>query len=149
MPDWWSWSAGLAVVLLICVLAPIAWLLFRRMWLSMGHGRVFACSLQRTPTSVWKVGVARFHADTFEWYRVFSLSLRPKVTFRRDQTAVLKVHPAHGGEGSGVFPGHSIVELGPPLAGRSLAMARPDLTAFTSWTEASPPGMKNGRLLGS
>lgn len=149
MPDWWSWSALAALVLLVCVLAPIAWLLFRRMWLSMGQGRVFACSVQRTPTSVWKVGVARFHADTFQWYRVFSLSLRPKMTFRRGETVVGTVHAARGGEGSGVFPGHIIVELAAPLEGTSLAMARPDLNAFTSWTEASPPGMKNGRLLGS
>ncbi|MFZ2479475.1 MAG: DUF2550 domain-containing protein [Propioniciclava sp.] len=148
MPDWGSLSAGVAALVLVCVLAPIAWLLFRRAWLSMGHGRVFACSLQRTPTSVWKVGVARFHGDAFQWYRVLSLSLRPEVTLLRQDTLVLHVHPARGGEGSGVFPGHVMVELGGRSAGVSLAMARPDLTAFTSWVEASPPGMSDGRLVG-
>ncbi|MFZ2751047.1 MAG: DUF2550 family protein, partial [Propioniciclava sp.] len=121
MPDWGSLSAGVAALVLVCVLAPIAWLLFRRAWLSMGHGRVFACSLQRTPTSVWKVGVARFHGDAFQWYRVLSLSLRPKVTLLRQDTLVLHVHPARGGEGSGVFPGHVMVELGGRSAGVSLA----------------------------
>jgi hypothetical protein len=38
--------------------------------------------------------------------------------------------------------------LGGRSAGVSLAMARPDLTAFTSWVEASPPGMSDGRLVG-
>lgn len=148
MPDWTSLSAGLAVILLTCTLTPLAWLLFRRMWLSMGHGRIFACSLQRTPTSAWMVGVARFQGDTFQWFRVFSPSLRPKVTLRRDQAVAQRVHKADGGEGAGVFPGHTIVELGAPRAGFSLAMARPDLTAFTSWTEASPPGAEANWLLG-
>ena len=30
MPDWGSLSAGVAALVLVCVLAPIAWLLFRR-----------------------------------------------------------------------------------------------------------------------
>lgn len=128
-------------LLVVCVLTPVVWLIVRRRWLA-GRGRVFECSL-RLPGAIgsgWMLGVARFRDDDLEWYRVFSISLRPKVVFHRPDTSVARVRAPEDDEVSELYDGHVVTELGGSHAGVLLAMARPDLTAFSSWTEAGPPG---------
>ena len=127
----------LAAVLLI----PVVWLIVRRRWLA-GRGRVFECSLRRTGTtsSGWTLGVAPFRDGDLEWYRVFSLSLRPKVVFHRHETRVLRVRTPEPGEAAELYDGHVVTELGGAHEGTMLAMDRQDLTAFSSWTEAGRPG---------
>lgn len=119
-------------------LVPVIWLIVRRRWLA-GRGRVFECSLRR-PGAGWTLGVARFRGNDLEWYRVFSLSLRPRVIFHRHETSVVSVRPPTAAEASELYDGHVVTELGGRHAGFLLAMARPDLTAFSSWTEAGAPG---------
>lgn len=141
MPEWWSWTALAVGVLVVCLLAPLVWLFARRRWLA-GQGRVFECALHRVDArgAGWTLGVARFRDDVVEWYRIFSLSLRPAYRFRRDETSVERVRPPDAGEASELYEGHVVAELGGRYAGVRLGMARPDLTAFSSWTEAAPPG---------
>lgn len=141
MPDWWSWTALAVGLLVVCVLVPVAWLVARRRWLS-GRHRVFECSLHRPGTDAgsWMMGIARFRDETVEWYRVFSLSLRPAYTFTRGTTRVLRVRQPEAAEAAEVYTGHVVADLDAPYEGMSLAMSRPDLNAFSSWTEAAPPG---------
>ncbi|MFP5415274.1 MAG: DUF2550 domain-containing protein [Actinomycetes bacterium] len=142
MPDWWSWTAIAVGLLVVCLLTPVVWLFARRRWLA-GRGRVFECALRRSEDGVpgpWMLGVARFRDDAVEWYRVFSLSLRPSQTFRRADTSVERVRQPTAGEAPELYEGHVVAELGGVHDGVALAMARPDLTAFSSWTEAGPPG---------
>ncbi|HHU40470.1 MAG TPA: DUF2550 family protein [Propionibacterium sp.] len=145
MPDWWSWTALAVGLLVVCLLVPVVGLIVRRRWLA-GRGRVFECSLRRpqAPSSGWTLGVARFRDDDLEWYRVFSLSLRPKVTFHRHETKVVRVRQPAPAEAAELYDGHVVTELGGRHAGTQLAMGRPDLTAFSSWTEAGPPGGPEG-----
>ncbi len=138
MPDWWSWTAVAVGLLVLVALIPVFWLFIRRRWLA-GRGRVFECSLKR-PGAGWTLGVARFRDEDLEWYRVFALSLRPRITFHRHETRVVRVRPPEAGEASELYDGHVVTELGGKNAGYLLAMARPDLTAFSSWTEAGAPG---------
>lgn len=142
MPDWWSWTAIAVGLLVACLLIPVVWLIVRRRWLA-GRGRVFECSLKR-PDGGWTLGVARFRDDVLEWYRVFSLSLRPKVVFRRNDTRVIRVRLPEPAEAAELYDGHVVTELGGSHSGTLLAMGRPDLTAFSSWTEAGPPGGPGG-----
>ena len=85
-------------VLLVAALIPVVWLIGRRRWLARS-GWVFDCSLRSaimTP-STWMLGVVRLNGELVEWYRVFSWSLRPKVTLRRGQaqpTASRVLEPA-------------------------------------------------------
>ncbi len=142
MPDWWSWTAIAVGFLVVCLLTPVVWLIVRRRWLA-GRGRVFECSLKRPDAvgSGWILGVARFRDDDVEWYRVFSLSLRPKMVFHRNQTRVARVRMPEASEAVELYDGHVVAELAGRHEGTMLAMARPDLTAFSSWTEAAPPGV--------
>lgn len=127
-------------LLVVCLLIPVVWLIVRRRWLA-GRGRVFECSLRRADTGAgWTLGVARFRDDDLEWYRVFSLSLRPKVVFHRKETKVVRVRLPEPSEASELYDGHVVTELGGQHTGTLLAMGRPDLTAFSSWTESGPPG---------
>ncbi|MDO5534025.1 MAG: DUF2550 domain-containing protein [Propionibacteriaceae bacterium] len=146
MPDWWSWTALAVGLLVVCALAPVVGLIIRRRWLS-GRGRVFACSL-RVPPGGWVLGLARFRDEDLEWYRVFSLSLRPKHVFHRNGTQVVRVRQPDAAEASELYDGHVVTELGGDHAGWLLAMARPDLTAFSSWTEAGAPGGPGGSFRG-
>lgn len=142
MPDWWSWTAAAVGLLVVAALVPLVWLLARRRWLA-GTGRVFPCSLKR-PGGNWILGLARFRAEDLAWYRVFSLSLRPKVSFHRRETRVVAVRLQEPAEASDLYDDHVVAELGGRHAGYLLAMARPDLNAFSSWTEAGPPGGSDG-----
>lgn len=138
MPDWGSWTVIAVGLLVACLLTPVVWLIVRRRWLA-GRGRVFECSLRR-PDSGWTLGVARFRDEHVEWYRVFSLSLRPRVTFHRGDTKVARVRAPEPREAPELYDGHVVTELGGRHAGTLLAMSRPDLNAFSSWTESGPPG---------
>lgn len=146
MPDWWSWTVTAVALLVACVLVPVVWLVARRRWLA-GRGRVFTCALRKAgaPANAWILGVARFRDSSFEWYRVFSLSLRPSRTFSRAETSVERVRPPDAVEAAELYRDSCVVELGPPHEGVCLAMARPDLTAFSSWTEAAPPGHRGSQ----
>ncbi len=145
MPDWWGWTAMVVVVGLVGVLTPLVWLVLRGRWLAR-HGRVLQCSLRRPGSVVWTLGIARFHQDSFEWFRAFGLSVRPRYTFQRTDTHVVKVRTPDPDEADELYGGHVVAELGEPLEGVLLAMSRPDLTAFSSWTEAGPPGGDRGRV---
>lgn len=144
MPDWWSWTAIVAGIMLVGLLTPLAWLVLRGRWLAR-HGRVLQCSLRRPDQAVWTLGIARFRDDRFEWFRVFGLSVRPRYSFARSQAHVVRVRPPGPEETDDLYRGHVIAELGAPHEGLLLAMSRPDLTAFSSWTEAGPPGVSGGR----
>lgn len=142
MPEWWSWTAIGLGLLLVVVLTPVVWLLLRRHWLA-SRGRVFACSLRRSRgagQARWVWGMARIHGDALQWYRVFSLSVRPVDTFTRRETRVVRVHRPEAADAEDLYEGHLVAELGGRHAGVELAMGRSDLTAFSSWTEAAPPG---------
>lgn len=142
VPDWWSWTALAVGLLAAGALIPVIWLIVRRRWLA-GKGRIFECSLKR-PGAGWTLGVARFRGNDLEWYRVFSLSLRPRVTFHRHETRVLTVRKPTASESTELYDGHLVTELAGHNAGYLLAMSRPDLTAFSSWTEAGAPGRSSG-----
>ncbi|MBK8463001.1 MAG: DUF2550 domain-containing protein [Nigerium sp.] len=144
MPDWWSWTAIVVLVGLVGLLTPLVWLVLRGRWLA-GHGRVLQCSLRRPGSSVWTLGIARFRDDDFEWFRAFGLSVRPRHSFPRARTHVVKVRSPLPGETDDLPRDHVVAELGEPFEGVLVAMSRPDLTAFSSWTEAGRPG---GRTAG-
>ncbi len=139
---------GLAVVELVLVLVvlaaliPVVLLVARRRWLGQ-QGWVFDCSLRRleaTPSSTWTLGVARFNGETVEWYRVFSWSLRPALTFTRGETQVVTTRDATEGERPVLADQQRVAQLrgaGHPV---EVAMVPASMTAFLSWLESAPPG---------
>lgn len=146
MPDWWGWTAFALLVVLLCLLAPIVWLFTRRRWLA-ARGRVFDCSLRAadaTPGSGWMLGVARYSGDVFQWYRVFSLSLRPWIEIDRGRSHPGATRLPDAYEASFLDPDQRIVTLAGADAGVSIALPPQDMTAFLGWMEGGLPGRAFG-----
>lgn len=144
---------GLAIVelvLLVAVLAvalPVVLLFLRRRWLSQ-QGWVFDCSLRRleaTAGTNWMLGVVRFNGETLEWYRVFSWSLRPEISFRRGQTDVLATRDASDAERAVLADQQRVAQVRGGGEAVEVAMVPASMTAFLSWLESAPPGLGYGR----
>jgi Protein of unknown function (DUF2550) len=99
----------------------------------------FDCSLRR-PDGSWSLGIARYGDDQLDWFRVFSLSLRPRATWLRDSLTVVVRRPTRGGEATAVLPRSVIVECRYAGQDVDLAMSDEAYTGLASWLEAAPPG---------
>lgn len=87
----------------------------------------------------WTLGVARYTDVSLEWFRVFSLTFRPRVLARDELSIGERRDPVYP-EDLAIMPGHIIVACtvaGTPL---ELAMSPEALTGFLAWREAAPPG---------
>lgn len=135
------------VVTLVCVavvMAPFVLLYLRRRWLT-GQGGLFDCAyrLRDAPAGAgWVLGVARYRGETLEWFRSFSLSLRPKVVFRRAGTQYVHQRAAVGVEAVTLFDDSMIVTLRNRVDAHTseLAMTPDEVLALMSWLESAPPG---------
>lgn len=130
---------GLLTALVILVLLALS---VRRFILRRGGG-TFDCSMRlrtRRHGQGWAYGIGRYAGDGFEWYRVFSLSLRPKRVLARRDLVVRSRRRPRGAEAMAVLAGVVIVECG--VDGRTIefAMSPDALTGFLSWLESAPPG---------
>lgn len=141
--DWWLVAEGLLVAALVVLLAclPLMWL--RRRWLS-SQGGLFDCALQ-VREGAWALGMARYRGDNLEWYRVFSVSFRPRVTFNRRETTWQARRTPSAEESTLLFTDHEVVTLrGVDRGGQprpwQLAMGPASATGLMSWLEASAPG---------
>lgn len=132
----------LAAALLLAI--PVVWLIARRRWLSR-QGGTFECSVRlttTTPGTGWVLGVARYRADSLEWFNSFSLSLRPRMVLPRGDTRSGGQRGPTPVEAVLLFDNQRIVEL---ISGSGavweFSMAPESLTGLLSWLESSPPGM--------
>ncbi|OYO07467.1 DUF2550 domain-containing protein [Enemella evansiae] len=143
----WEIIAELVIgALLLACLIPLVWLFLRRRWLSR-QGGIFDCALKSPQGgSRWALGVARYQGEDLEWFRALSLSLRPKVRFRRTSTTVDTQRHAQPGEIEVLYGTPRVVRLeSTVLVGGQhsweLAMAPESTTGLLSWLEAAPPGI--------
>lgn len=135
------------VVTLLCVavvLAPFVLLYLRRRWLS-SQGGLFDCAYrlrEGSPGGGWVLGVARYRGETLEWFRSFSLSLRPKIVFQRAVTQYVHQRSPVGVEAIALFEESVIVTLRDRVSGitSSLSMDPDEVLALMSWLESAPPG---------
>jgi hypothetical protein len=93
----------------------------------------------------WSPGIARFVGDEMHWYRVFSLSIRPRrVLNRRMFTINHRRRPDQLERRA--LPGHMVVlrcvSQREPV---EIAMEEATVTGFMSWLEAAPPGAASPR----
>lgn len=86
----------------------------------------------------WQMGVCRYQDNDLEWFRLASLSLRPKHKFKRSSLELLGRHKPTESEAVKVQPDVVIVEL--QYEGRELrlAMKFDAYTGLSSWLEAGP-----------
>jgi len=137
----WEWTLDvLAGVVLLGVLLLLG-LVVRRRWLSHGEA-TFDMSVRLRPSDGargWTLGIARYRGDSLEWFRIFSLALRPKQSFSRQRFEVVASWEPTGAEAYALFAGHLVVEGRESLKPVEVALDPADLTALLAWLEAAPP----------
>jgi hypothetical protein len=138
----WQWLLDLVGLgLLLALLYGIS-LIFRRRFLAR-HGGTFELSYrmrQEHPGRGWLLGIGRYSGQSLEWFRIFSLSPRPKRVWARDLLEYSGRRAPAGQEEMSLYDGHVVASC--HYAGESLeiAMSEASLTGFQSWLEAGPPG---------
>lgn len=130
--------AGLVLVLAVPLLTVSA----RRRWLSRSGGAI-EMSLRLKPRSQgrgWVLGLGRFVGDDLQWFRVFSLSTRPRRTLSRRDLDVRTRRAPTGPESLALMKGMEVVELA--AAGKTVEIGLDSamLTGFLAWLESRPPG---------
>jgi uncharacterized protein DUF2550 len=93
----------------------------------------------------WSPGIARFVGDEMHWYRVFSLSPRPRRVLNRQMFAIQQRRRPDLLEQRSL-PGQMVVlrcvSQRQPV---EIAMEETTVTGFMSWLEAAPPGAASPR----
>jgi Protein of unknown function (DUF2550) len=141
----WEWlleSAG--GVLLLVLLLGIA-LIVRRRWLTR-NGGTFEVSYRARRSesgSGWLLGLGRYAGDTLEWFRIFSLSPRPKRVWQRSTLTYVDRREPERMEQMSLYPGHVVIRCETPSEVVELALGPSSLMGFQSWLEGAPPGAQH------
>jgi hypothetical protein len=139
----WEWLLDIAVALFVLVILYGVALMVRRRIIGR-HGGTFELSHRvraTRPGRGWLLGIGRYSGDNLEWFRVFSLSPRPKRTWLRTGLTFDSSRRAEGAEQMSLYPDHVVVVCRTrDGAAVELAMAPSTLTGFQAWLEARPPG---------
>ncbi|MDP9183167.1 MAG: DUF2550 domain-containing protein [Actinomycetota bacterium] len=129
---------GLVLVAVLLVLS----ISLRRRWLSREGGAV-EMSLRLKPRSQgrgWVLGLGRFVGDELQWFRVFSLSPRPRRTLSRRSLEVHKRRQPTRPESLALIKGMEVLELRTSGTAVEIGLDPSALMGFLAWLEAQPPG---------
>lgn len=134
----------MALALVLFVLLPFFVLYGRRRWIT-GQGGVFDCALQLRGKDAgvgWSLGLGRYRGHELQWFRAFSLSLRPRRRFQRGQTHFVNLRGPSAMEAVVLFDDSTIVTVVDAVSGEdsNLAMSGDAAMALVSWLESAPPG---------
>lgn len=140
-----TWGVVIVVICVTCTVAmPFVGLYARRRWLT-GQGGLFDCAYRITdgvPGSGWVLGLARYREDRLEWFRAFSLGLRPSVTLQRGKTTYVHQRPASGLEHVVLFEDSRVILVRDRITSReyTLALDGDTTMGLITWLESAPPG---------
>ncbi|MFC5178424.1 DUF2550 domain-containing protein [Nocardioides taihuensis] len=137
----WQWLLDAVGVLLVLILLYGVALVVRRRLLSR-HGGTFELSYRVRSGRAgrgWLLGLGRYSGESLEWFRIFSLSPRPKRSWARSVMTFDSRRDPEGPEQGSLYPDHVVVECGTPAGPVELAMSPSSLTGFQAWLEAGPP----------
>lgn len=142
MPTWeWLLDSAAGILALVVVLGVA--LIVRRRLLSR-NGGTFEVSYRVRPGAPggggWLLGMGRYAGDSLEWFRIFSLSPRPKRVWDRHALAYVRQREPEGVEQLSLYPGHVVISCDTQDGQVELALGRSSLMGFQSWLEAAPPG---------
>jgi hypothetical protein len=141
----WEWLLESAAVVLLLVLLVGVALILRRRWLSR-EGGTFELSYRARGTQPgrgWLLGLGRYAGDRLEWFRIFSLSPRPKRVWARQTLTFVERRQPEGVEQLSLYPGHVVIRCETPAGGVELALGSSSLMGFQSWLESGPPGAQH------
>jgi hypothetical protein len=114
----------------------------RRRWLSREGGAI-DLSWRLKPRSHgrgWVLGVGRYDGNDLQWFRVFSLSTRPRRRLSRDDLQVVRRRSATGAEAMALIKGMEVVELRTAGGPVEIALDPSAITGLLAWMESRPPG---------
>src|ERR687890_863147 len=138
----WEWALDVVgLVLLLALLYGISLIVRRR--LLARHGGTFELSYRvraEHPGRGWLLGVGRYSGQSLEWFRIFSLSPRPKRVWARQTLSYVGRREPEGVEQLSLYPGHVVIRCDTPAGVVELALGSSSLMGFTSWLESGPPG---------
>ena len=146
---WWWWVLDVAGVLVVLSVLSLLGLAVRRRYLTR-RGSTFDMSINRrtgSSASGWTLGVAVYRADTLDWYRTFSVRLRPSYRFVRGEVHVEGRRRPEGAEAHAVHSGHLIVSTSNATDVQQFSMSPDSLTGLLAWLESSPPGRSVNTVL--
>jgi uncharacterized protein DUF2550 len=138
----WQWLIDSIGGLLVLVLLYGVALIVRRRVLSR-HGGTFEVSYRVRPERAgrgWLLGLGRYSGETLQWFRIFSLSPRPKRSWPRDRLTYAGRRDPAGVEQMSLYADHVVIICRSPEGEVELAMRPSSLMGFQSWLEAGPPG---------
>jgi hypothetical protein len=141
----WEWLLDSAAGILLFVLLLGIALIVRRRWLSR-HGGTFELSYRARatiPGRGWLLGLGRYAGDRLEWFRIFSLSPKPKRAWQRSGLSYVDRREPEGVEQLSLYPGHVVIRCETADGPVELALGPSSLMGFQSWLEASPPGAQH------
>jgi hypothetical protein len=107
------------------------------------HGGTFelSCRLHtQQPGRGWLLGLGRYSGQELEWFRIFSLSPRPRRVWSRAALSYSGRREPAGAEQMSLYSGHVVVVCETGDGQVELAMSEASLTGFQAWLEAGPPG---------
>lgn len=139
---WWEWLLDVSGIALLLVLGYGLALVFRRRFITR-HGGTFELSHRLRPDAHgrgWVLGIGRYSGERLEWFRIFTLSPRPKRVWLRDELRYDGRREPLGAEQASLYPDHLVIRCRSPHGEVELAMSAASLTGFQSWLEAKPPG---------
>jgi hypothetical protein len=143
----WEWLVdGIGLLLFLTGCYGIA-LIIRRRVLAR-HGGTFELSYRARSSVIgrgWLLGIGRYSGESLEWFRIFSLSPRPKRAWLRFDLEYAGRRDPTGAEQLSLFAGHTVVTCSTAAGDVELAMSDSSLMGFQSWLEAMPPGSRGVR----
>jgi hypothetical protein len=142
MPLWQLLLDAAGAVLVLVLLYGIC-LVVRRRVLAR-HGGTFELSFRVRSERAgrgWLLGLGRYSGDRLEWFRLFSLSPRPKRAWARGTlTYAGRRETVAGAERMSLYPEHVVVQCRTPDGELELAMSPSSLMGLQAWLESGPPG---------
>jgi hypothetical protein len=142
VPLWLALLDAAGLLVLLVLLYGLA-LVVRRRILSR-HGGTFELSHRMQPGQEpgrgWLLGLGRYSGEELQWFRIFTLAVRPKRAWDRAGLSYDGAREPEGLERSVLYPDHVVVDCQSPQGRVELAMSRESLTGFQAWVEARPPG---------
>lgn len=140
----WLWLIDSLALIAVLAAVVVAWFVLRRRFVTQGAGGTFEMSTNGNvdPGPGWMLGFAVYRHAELQWYRTFSLSMRPRYRFARGTVLIEGRRIPQGREVHAVHAGHVIVDTKNDCGVRQFAMSPNALTGLLSWLESSPPGQR-------
>ncbi|MFY0406293.1 DUF2550 domain-containing protein [Solicola sp. PLA-1-18] len=145
----WLWLLDSFGVIVGVVLLLLLGLVVRRRVVSRHHPTFDLSVNEREGGGLrgWMLGVGRFNDTHLEWFRVFSLSPRPRRRFERGRVEVVRRRDPDQNEAYSLHAGAVIVECTTVDGPVQFALSPSALTGLLAWLESAPPGRDSSRVI--